>query len=60
VGDPQHCYHVVVIFYDLIILSALIRHVNKDCDCKHILYMERDYSRLNITSVNPSVGISGW
>lgn len=36
VGDPHRCYHVTVLFYDLIVSSALVRNVTKDCDYEHI------------------------
>lgn len=57
-GDSHRCYRVMVLFYGLIVPSVLIRHVNKDSDYKRVLYMERGYGRLNITSVSPLVSTS--
>lgn len=36
VGEPHHCYCVTVLFYDLVVPSVLIRHINKDCYYRHV------------------------
>lgn len=58
VGEPHHCYCVTVLFYDLVVPSVLIRHINKDCYYRHVFYVERAYGRLNIATVGPLVSIS--
>lgn len=42
-GDPHHCYYVMVLFDDLIVLSVLVRYITKGYGYKEVLYLEIDH-----------------